>query len=309
MSSTDTMNLFDFSAFEDVASWFISGYAASTSDSDDTAPNHEREQDQPFAPSYAPSPALFFPDSVNGGQAFLPNVDESVSYTPGSCYSESSSPIPPPSPLSVTSEDTLVDPLADPLYNAVLNPIDIEKWQFEASFSDFSFRPDSTVPVMYSGPTFPTVEDPPAYSSPFEIPSCGQPQQQHLLGAVDASASWDMMSTPAAVAPLIPQATVPLPEKAGGECEADSEDSDVKKPAKRRKQSTEKTLICPHCGSGWARRNNLNTHIKAVHKGVRAHTCSAPGCARAFSRKHDLQRHFQSEHTDKGSPRRKAPKA
>ncbi|KAI8969776.1 hypothetical protein BD414DRAFT_502613 [Trametes punicea] len=67
------------------------------------------------------------------------------------------------------------------------------------------------------------------------------------------------------------------------------------------------STVCVFAGtSGWARRNNLDKHIRSVHQGMRPFVCPAGGCARAFSRKHDMQRHFQSNHTNMGSPRRKA---
>ena len=64
----------------------------------------------------------------------------------------------------------------------------------------------------------------------------------------------------------------------------------------------------PSCGADdlvavWARRNNLDIHIRSVHRGERPFACS--DCPRVFGRKHDLRRHFQSEHTTLGSPRRK----
>ncbi|KAI0676440.1 hypothetical protein C8Q78DRAFT_987095 [Trametes maxima] len=308
MTSADIMNLFDFNAFEDVTSWFIPEYPASMSDSDGAAPHHELEQDQPPLPSHADSSMLSFLDFANGGQTFLPNA-ESISCAPEASYSGSTTPTLPESPLSVASEDTLVGPLDHPFDNASVYSVDAAKWKFDESFSEFSFRPDGMSPVMYPGSTCPTIQDPQAYSSLSGIPAYGQPQQQHPLGAVDASASWETMSTPAEVTPLTFQAEVPLPEKPCVKRGVNDDDSGAKKPAKRRKQPTDKKFICPRCGHGSARRNNLDVHIKAVHEGLRAHACSAPGCTRAFSRKHDLQCHFQSEHTDKGSPRRKGPKA
>ncbi|KAI0366854.1 hypothetical protein BV20DRAFT_971382 [Pilatotrama ljubarskyi] len=180
------------------------------------------------------------------------------------------------------------------------------------------YAPPYGCPVTSSyTPTSPPIESTPLASSCYGLAHHGQPLQQHLSGATATSASGDM-STQADNAPLTTQpileGSVPSPAgatSAGTKSrKRGSDDDSEEKPRKRRKpQSKEKTIICPECGSGWARKNNLTQHISSVHKGERAFACPEPGCDKAFSRNHDRKRHYQSEHTDLGSPRRKDPTA
>ncbi|KAI9066377.1 hypothetical protein FKP32DRAFT_1589656 [Trametes sanguinea] len=158
--------------------------------------------------------------------------------------------------------------------------------------------------------------------------SLGQPQQQFLPGIVAAAVrdevrlqadivspltSQDpgLASTSSHMAPLAPTAPgtpVNASSKRHGTARDGDNDDDLltTKPNKRaRKQSTKKTLVCPHCGSHWPRSHNLKVHIRSVHEGERPYACLHPDCDRVFSRNHDAKRHFQSEHTTLGSPRKK----
>ncbi|OSD01513.1 hypothetical protein PYCCODRAFT_1425978 [Trametes coccinea BRFM310] len=233
----------------------------------------------------------------------LPNqthesVDGSVysdTATSASSWDTSGPPTPCDAPLD-TSEDGYC-PLTDPA---------IPYYPFTFEFP----------PVMFPSPS-PYVQE--AFPAPLDA-HYGQPQQQFLPGTVavavcaDVGLQADTSTTllpPPAAADREPSAVLGASgstskRRAGAK---DGEDENVvvnTKRAKRpRKQSTEKTLKCPVCGSGWARQNNLDVHIKSLHEGKREHKCAHPRCGRAFSRKHDAKRHFQSEHTDMGSPRKK----
>ncbi|KAI0642686.1 hypothetical protein C8Q79DRAFT_1106027 [Trametes meyenii] len=170
---------------------------------------------------------------------------------------------------------------------------------------------NSTPAVMFPHIT-PFVDAPSGLPSSNGIPALGQPRQQHLLGAVDASALWFTMNTPSDMSSLTHQAIDHLPGNSRGKRKASAEHSNVEKPYKRQKQpAAEKIYSCPwpNCDRMWAHKYSLNRHYKAVHQGIRAHACSSPGCNRAFNRKDGLQRHIRSMHTDKGLPRREVPKA
>ncbi|KAL1949166.1 hypothetical protein VTO73DRAFT_10972 [Trametes versicolor] len=263
------------------------------------------------------------------------DLPQSPLQAPSSVYSDdSNSTTIPASPASMASDATAVDPnhnffpkcaaIEDFACNGQhSNPPATEPYGYP--MGAFGQGP---LPVTYSVPSglMPPIEsDPWAFSSRCDMGAdtyVRPQQQQHLSGA--AASAWCGMSMPAGdyVAPLTSQHIVDVPETCPEVVPGSATSStatasskrassvDGEKPAKKRKrQSTEKNLVCPECGSLWARRNNLDTHISSVHKQKRPFVCLAPGCTRAFSRKHDLKRHFQSDHTDQGSPRRKAPKA
>ncbi|KAI9067854.1 hypothetical protein FKP32DRAFT_1672722 [Trametes sanguinea] len=167
-------------------------------------------------------------------------------------------------------------------------------------------------PPVMSPSSLPNIE---LFTTPLDA-AYGQPQQQFLLGAVAGAVCADVRLEADTSSPLTSQA--PTPDAANGEASATlhatnnskrraGDDMDgTKKAAKRpRKQSTEKTLKCPHCDTSMARKNNLVNHIQSVHEGIKSHGCPHPGCSRFFSRRHDARRHFQSEHTSLGSPRKK----
>ncbi|KAI0631137.1 hypothetical protein C8Q77DRAFT_1131555 [Trametes polyzona] len=220
----------------------------------------------------------------------------------------------PTSPNSVASDDTLVDMEAF-LPNKEGDCHNVP--QFTFSFEVPRPQPEVGQSVMYSSPSMDS-HGPRACSFANPIDLRGQPQQQHLQGAVASLACEGMNgSSDNSFVPLTRQNEPTSPSETVVPSEHDTiavasrriPSSDCSKPAKRRKrQSTEKVLICPHCGSGWARTNNLQTHIKSVHLQMRPHVCPVPSCTRAFSRKHDLKRHYQSDHTDGPSPRRKTVK-
>ncbi|KAH9855371.1 hypothetical protein C2E23DRAFT_724547 [Lenzites betulinus] len=235
----------------------------------------------------------------------------------------------PASPDSVASDETAVDSdvAASPKVatDDILDCMQLPASPAMAYGYYFGFPAQARPLVMYDSLLItPPVESqhPPEFSFHHPVDHTGQPQQQHLLGAV-ASFAHGEMSTLAdkRVGPLTPQTSADVPA-ASVEVTSDAPPptastsgrkranrADDEKPTKRRRvQSTEKKLKCPLCDSMWARSHNLRTHIKSVHEQQRSHACPAATCNRAFSRRHDLTRHYQSEHTDLPSPRRKAPK-
>ncbi|KAJ2967756.1 hypothetical protein NUW54_g13416 [Trametes sanguinea] len=195
---------------------------------------------------------------------------------------------------------------------------------------DFAFE----CPPVMSPSTLPDSIE--LFTTPLDA-TYGQPQQQFLLGAVAGAVCADVRLEADTSSPLTSQA--PTPDAACGEASSaldatnnskrragDDMDGTQKAAKRPRKQSTEKTLKCPHCDTraldrssslpqvlltrthprpGMARKNNLAKHIQSVHERIKAHGCPHPGCGRSFSRKHDALRHFQSEHTALGSPRKK----
>ncbi|KAI0356063.1 hypothetical protein OH77DRAFT_1520619 [Trametes cingulata] len=235
------------------------------------------------------------------------------------------------STLSTTSaltEKTFVNPTDPSAADSAVNTgVDLQKLQFggDALTPDpgvhYYYPFDPNLPVTYSHVSPPpSIDDTPlAYPWPGSM-THGQPLQQHLPGATAASAYVDRSTqaddVPLTTQPLIsaveasPSNPVDVASPGTSKRKRESDTVDEEKPKKRRKpQSTEKTLICPECGSGWARKNNLTQHVKSVHLGLRMFACPEPGCGREFSRNNDMKRHFQSRHTDLGSPRRKTPQA
>ncbi|KAH9284729.1 PR domain zinc finger protein 1 [Echinococcus granulosus] len=55
-----------------------------------------------------------------------------------------------------------------------------------------------------------------------------------------------------------------------------------------------KSYHCELCNKYFTKSCNLNSHVKAVHKGVRAFQCSE--CQKSFSRNSDLQKHIDAVH-------------
>ncbi|KAH9896476.1 hypothetical protein C8Q73DRAFT_411724 [Cubamyces lactineus] len=232
------------------------------------------------------------------------------------------------SPSLSPSDSTLVDP-PTPSTPATLNDtsagvnvVDASQPTIFNNWEDFQFDfdPVRVIRIPYVQPTSPIEKDARASLSLPDTTTChGQPQQQHLSPGAVAAFAFDGVRMQADSYPLTPQALeVPVPaapspasrpckrSSKAGEVQADDVIVEEKKPAKRRrKQDTTKTIPCPICGSMWARQNNLDTHVKSVHRGERPHACPDGNCERTFSRKHDMRRHFQSEHTTLGSPRRK----
>ncbi|KAH9923434.1 uncharacterized protein BXZ73DRAFT_79499 [Epithele typhae] len=78
-------------------------------------------------------------------------------------------------------------------------------------------------------------------------------------------------------------------------------------PAKRPRSAPGKPgIVSPARRSIFNRKWNLQAHIDGLHKKIRWNPCPAPGCSFTSARSHDVRRQFQSDHTDKGSTRRKA---
>ncbi|KAM3173300.1 hypothetical protein ACTXT7_012775 [Hymenolepis weldensis] len=59
-------------------------------------------------------------------------------------------------------------------------------------------------------------------------------------------------------------------------------------------QRAGKSYHCELCNKNFTKSCNLNSHVKAVHKGVRAFQCSE--CQKSFSRNSDLQKHIDAVH-------------
>uniref|UniRef100_A0A5K3ESJ7 C2H2-type domain-containing protein n=1 Tax=Mesocestoides corti TaxID=53468 RepID=A0A5K3ESJ7_MESCO len=55
-----------------------------------------------------------------------------------------------------------------------------------------------------------------------------------------------------------------------------------------------KSYQCELCNKCFTKSCNLNSHVKAVHKGVRAFQCRE--CQKSFSRNSDLQKHIDAVH-------------
>ncbi|KAI0763077.1 hypothetical protein BD413DRAFT_214759 [Trametes elegans] len=251
-------------------------------------------------------------------------------------YTSSESGTLPVSPSSSMSDETAVSfsgspPTVDGL-DAQKDNVDLQGLQ---DFTGAALL--NTNPVMSLMFT-PSIETPPlacSSSSDSERAMYGQPQQQHLPGAVAASARGVMSTQADILVPLTTGSSYSFPASSLS-TEVSTQSAPVEDPsqsasapagaptaprsrkrqaarganqksAKRQRKPQDKTkkYICPVCGNGMARTHNLRVHIHAVHEGGRAHACKHPGCDRSFSRKHDMLRHYQSEHTSLGSPRRK----
>lgn len=225
-----------------------------------------------------PLPDVYDPEWTN-----WINLPQSPAQAPSSVYSDDSTI--PASPLSMASDDTAIDPTyrfspkSDTIEDFACNGQHSNPPATEPYGYPMGAFGQGPLPVTYSVPSglMPPIEsDPWAFSSRCDMgaDTYVQPQQQqHLSGA--AASAWCGMSMPAGdfVAPLTSQPIVDVPEtcpEVAPECATPSAATtspkrasgvDGEKPAKKRKrQSTEKTLVCPECGSrtslsaAWSRR-------------------------------------------------------
>lgn len=72
----------------------------------------------------------------------------------------------------------------------------------------------------------------------------------------------------------------------------DSETSKYEEP--ETKYPNTKHFFCCYCEKVFTKGCNLNSHIKAVHKGVKSFRCTS--CSKCFSRNSDLQKHVDAVH-------------
>lgn len=200
------------------------------------------------------------------------DLPQSPAQAPSSVYSDNSTI--PASPFSMASDDTVIDstyrcsPKSAIIEDFARNgqhssPPAAEPYGYPmGAFEQGSLPVTSNVPSVYMPPI---ESDPWAFSFRCDVgaDTYVQPQQQqHLIGA--AASAQCGMSMPAGdyVAPLTSQHIVDVPEtcpevapesatpSAATTSPKRASSVDGEKPAKKRKrQSTEKSLVCPECGS------------------------------------------------------------
>ncbi|KAJ8469504.1 hypothetical protein ONZ51_g8961 [Trametes cubensis] len=309
--------------------WFM----ANSNNSPATTLNNDVELEE--FDNYVDDASPSFPEGFAFSTAwFDPNYDWSSAFQqphpcphPSSACSTSNLTLDARSPSLTASDITLVDSPtpstpSDSDFGISVGVIVLQPpAHFCSQDHQFVFEPGQlsvSIPP-YVDSASPIETDAHASLSPWGTTTCyGQPQQQHpSLGAVAAFAcdgvrmqadpsplTSQALETPALSSPALPsRKRSSKAAKASADIDNESLVKDKKPAKRRRKQDTTKSIPCPECGSMWARRNNLDIHIRSVHRGERPFACS--DCPRVFGRKHDLRRHFQSEHTTLGSPRRK----
>lgn len=233
-------------------------------------------------------PALPLSDVYDAEWTTFFNLPQSLAQAPSSVYSDNSTI--PASPLSMASDDTAIDPTYrfSPKSAAIedfacngqhSNPPAAEPYGYPmGAFEQGSLPVTSNVPSVC---TPPIESDPWAFSFRCDVgaDTYVQPQQQqHLSGA--AASAWCGMSMPAGdyVAPLTSQHIVDVPEtcpEVAPECATPSAATtspkrassvDGEKPAKKRKrQSTEKNLVCPECGSRTSYPGAISSILSAIY--------------------------------------------
>lgn len=179
-----------------------------------------------------------------------------------SIYSDHTAADTPQSSCSMASDDTAVDISDNGLANGFRDKQKAVP-DFDAPYASHIEAFEGAAPVTYELPsgTPPIEGDPLAFSFRYHMgaDTYVQQQQQHLPGAVASAQRGMSMPAGGHVIPLTSQHVVDVletrPEIALEDATPTTSQkhaftTDGEKPAKKRKQqSTEKTLVCPECGS------------------------------------------------------------